>query len=102
MSETEGEDQGLVPGKRRPLPFQRRVVTLAPGSRRAYDASEWRDTLVIVARGEIELETLSGRITRFRTGDVLWLIGLPLQALRNPCGVPAVIIAVARTRPSPE
>lgn len=88
-----------MPRKCRPPSFQRRVVTLAPSSVRHYRAAEWRDALVIVARGQIELETLRGHRTRFRTGDILWLTGLPLGALRNPCSQPATLLAVSRTRP---
>jgi uncharacterized protein YxjI/quercetin dioxygenase-like cupin family protein len=82
----------------RPLPpeFELRTVALAPGRTRPYDEHEWRDALVVVERGEIELERLTGARRRFRAGAVLWLAGLPLRALRNPGPEPAVLAAVSR------
>jgi hypothetical protein len=72
----------------RPLPgwFEVRVVVVvvAPGRERAFDDAEWRDALVVVERGEIELECLGGTCWRFGRGDVLWLIGLPVRTLHPP------------------
>jgi hypothetical protein len=84
----------------RPLPpaFERREIALAPGRERAYDEAEWRGALVIVDRGEIELECLSGTSRRFGCGDILWLVGLPLRALHNRGSQPALIVAVSRRR----
>jgi hypothetical protein len=83
-----------------PLPsaFRRTVTALAPGGTRAYDEAEWRDALVVVKRGEIELECLGGTRRRFRQGDILWLYGLPLRALHNRGTAPAVLVAVSRAR----
>jgi len=75
------------------MPFSRRVVSVAPGASRPYDAEEWRAALVIVDAGEIELEGLAGSRGRFRCGDVLWLIGLPLRELSNRGAEPAVLSA---------
>ena len=85
---------------RRPLPsgFARRVVTIPPGGARAYDAAEWRDAIVAVERGEIELEGSDGERRRFARGDLLWLSGLSLRALRNRGAEPAVLVAVSRRR----
>ena len=83
-------------GRRLPPQFVRRVIVLAPGDTRVYDAAEWRDTIVVIERGQIELEGLNGSRYRFGRGDVLWLAGLPLRGLHN-CGLtPAVIVAIAR------
>jgi hypothetical protein len=76
--------------------FQVRVVTVAAGSERAYDEAEWRDALVIVEWGEIEIECLGGSRHTFRRGDVLWLTGLPLRVLRNHGPAPAALKAVSR------
>jgi hypothetical protein len=76
--------------------FVLRAVAVAPGGRRAYDEGEWRDAIVVVKRGEIELECLSGISHRFRRGDLLWLSGLPLRALHNRGGEPALLVAVSR------
>jgi hypothetical protein len=82
----------------RPLPagFERREVAVAPGCERAYEEAEWRDALVLVERGEIELESLSGVCRSFRRGDVLWLVGLGLRALHNRGLEPALLFAVSR------
>ena len=83
-------------GRRLPPSFQLRVVAVAPGSERAYVEAEWRDALVVVERGEIEVECLGGARRWFRCGDVLWLTGLPLRALHNSGHEPAVLVAVSR------
>jgi quercetin dioxygenase-like cupin family protein len=83
--------------KELPPRFELRWVTVAPGGRRAYDEAEWRDALVIVERGPIELECLAGGRRAFQAGDILWLVGLPLRALHNPGSEPAVLAAVSRS-----
>jgi hypothetical protein len=85
----------------RPLPaaFARREVVLAPGARRAYDAGEWDDALVIVKRGELVVECHAGGRMRFVPGDMLWLTGLPLRELQNPGADPVVLVAVSRAHP---
>jgi hypothetical protein len=80
----------LAPG------FVLRVVVVGPGGWRPYDESEWRHALVVVEWGEIVLEPLAGSSYRFGRGDVLWMWGLALRALRNPGSEPAVLVAVGR------
>jgi glyoxylate utilization-related uncharacterized protein len=77
-------------------PFVRRVVTVAPGDRRPYDPDEWRDAIVYVEDGEVDLECRGGGFARFSRGDVLWLTGLPLLALHNRGSEPARLVAVSR------
>ena len=81
-----------------PLPpsFRRMVTVLAPGGERLYDEAEWRDALVVVRTGEIELECLAGGRRTFREGDILFLSGLSLRALHNRGTKPAVLVAVSR------
>jgi hypothetical protein len=81
-----------------PPAFDRRVVVLAPDDTLAYDEAEWRDAIVVVERGQIELEDLDGSRHRFGRGDVLWLERLPLRMLRNHGRTPAVLVAVSRRR----
>lgn len=76
--------------------FRTLAVPVAPGCERAYDDADWRDALVVVERGEIELESLDGEAWRFARGDILWLTGLPLRALCNRGREPALLIAVSR------
>ena len=78
--------------------FQVRRIVVAPGAERPYDESEWKDALVVIESGKLELECRSGTRSRFDRGDVLWLIGLPLRVLRNRGAVPTVLVAITRFR----
>jgi hypothetical protein len=73
-----------------------REVAVAPGADRPYDEAEWRDALVLVKAGRIELCGVSGATQAFGRGDLLYLQGVPLRALRNPGTEPAVLVAVSR------
>ncbi|HEV8651911.1 MAG TPA: hypothetical protein VG276_21570 [Actinomycetes bacterium] len=101
MDRDSGPDRLSFFGTALPPWFQLRVVTVPSGHQRAYDQTEWRDALVIVERGEIDLECLGGSRERFGRGEVLWLTGLPLRALHNPGREPALLVAVSRRRPEP-
>ena len=95
-------------GHRVPHSFDARRVVVQPGAVRPYDEAEWLDAVVVVELGEIELECSRGGRRRFRAGDILWLVGLPLRALHCSGSCPAVLLAVSRlatdefsaTRPS--
>jgi hypothetical protein len=82
----------------RPLPpaFVRREVVLAPDAERAYVAAEWRDALVIVEEGSLELVGLGGTRRRLECGAILWLWDLPLRSLRNPGSVNTRIVGISR------
>lgn len=79
--------------------FEKRVIVVAPESLRDYDEAEWRDALVVVERGEIELESAAKHRRTFEAGDVLCLAELPLRALHNRGGETAVLVAVSRRHP---
>jgi hypothetical protein len=79
-------------------PFERRVMTIEPGCRRAYEAADWKDALVVVERGDVELETCCGKCWRFSPGAVLCLEGLRLSALRSPGPAATLLVAVSRRR----
>ena len=76
--------------------FLKREVVVLPGAARMYEAHVWRDALVAVKTGSIELQTRNGVRRTFVAGDVLWLAGLPLRWLRNPGPKPAVLEASLR------
>ena len=78
--------------------FDVRVVVVVPGGERAYEESEWRDALVLLESGDIDLESVGGGRHHFRSGAVLWLSGLPLRALHNYGAEPALLVAVSRRR----
>lgn len=80
-----------------PPGFARRVVVIPEGPGRLFDEREWRDALVVVALGVLELECRDGSRCRFEGGAVLSLEGIPLRALHG-CGTgPAVLVATTRT-----
>lgn len=85
-----------------PLGFEVRAVAVEPGARRIYHEAEWADALVVVRRGEIELECLGGTRRRFTRGDLLWFAGLPLRALHNRGREPALLVAISRRHVRPE
>ena len=78
------------------LGFEVRAVAVEPGAQRIYDETEWSDALVVVRRGEIELECLGGTTRRFTSGNLVWLAGLPLRALHNRGREPALLVAISR------
>ncbi|HVL84127.1 MAG TPA: hypothetical protein VM367_07575 [Pseudonocardia sp.] len=72
-----------------------------PGVARPHDDREWVGALVLLTRGEVDLECAAGGRRRFGAGAVLWLTGLGLRALHNPGTGPAVLLAVTRSGPLP-
>jgi hypothetical protein len=81
-----------------PLPpgIRRRSLVIPPGSRHAYRPSDWKEAIVMVKRGEIELECPGQAPRRFGPGDLLWLGGLGAGAIRNHGPGPAVLVAVSK------
>ena len=93
MNGEPGAEQ-LVDGT--PPSFCTYLVTIEPECVLPYDHAAWRDAIVFVTAGEIELQCVSGAVQRFRRGHILWLANLPLKAVRNPSQVPARLVAVSR------
>jgi quercetin dioxygenase-like cupin family protein len=83
-------------GRRLPSWVELRVVVVAPGHRLAYHQADWRDAVVVVEGGTLDLECLGGGRQRFVRGDLLCLHGLSLRALHNPGHEPAVLAVVSR------
>ena len=73
-----------------------RTVRMDPGDSLPYEEADWRDALVTVESGELELVMACGRSCFFQSGDLLWLQGLPLASLRNRGEEPAVLSAASR------
>jgi len=71
-------------------------MRLSTRDERRYDSAEWKDSLVIVQQGSLELETTRGVCHTYRTGSVLCLAELPLQLLRNPGSLQTVLLAISR------
>jgi hypothetical protein len=86
----------LLPGAE--AGFRRRSIVLEPGESRPSGDAEWRDALVIVERGDVELECSAGGRRRFCGGAVLWLENIDLRVLHNVGDGPVVLLAVSRRR----
>jgi quercetin dioxygenase-like cupin family protein len=80
---------------RHSLRFRRRVVELAPGEELDIDAGRWRDALLLLESGEVELECVAGERSRFAAGAVLCLPP-PVRFLRNSDSEPARLITISR------
>src|SRR3954454_20798052 len=81
-----------------PLPpgFRRWTVTYAPRSSTPFVEDEWRDAFVVVIRGEMEVECVSGGSRAFGAGAMIWLTGLSLPTIHNHGDEPVVVVAVTR------
>jgi glyoxylate utilization-related uncharacterized protein len=93
------DGDGGVPsflGRRVPPCFVLRVVTVPVGSAVAYVEDEWRGAIVVVERGEVELEALDGERHRFGAGNLIWLDGVHLRVLRNAGEQPVRLKAISR------
>ena len=73
-------------------------MALEPGCTLPYHEEEWRDALVTVESGEVELQMKCGRSCFFQAGDLLWFQGLPLARLHNRGDEPTVLVAASRNR----
>lgn len=71
-------------------------MIIEPGCVLPYDEEEWRDALVAVERGDVELEARCGRRFVFRCGSLMWLEGQSVVSLRNPGGEPVRLVTTAR------
>ena len=74
----------------------RAVVTLEPGRVLAYDEAAWHDAIVFITAGEIELVCVAGASHVCGRGDILWLEGLPLHAIRNSGPTVARLLTISR------
>ena len=80
------------------MTLETRTVRMDPGDSLPYEEADWRDALVTVESGELELVMACGRSCFFQSGDLLWLQGLPLASLRNRGDEPTVLVAASRNR----
>ncbi len=79
-----------------------RAVSVPAGAELAFDPGEWRNALVIVEAGEIELVCDSGARQRFGIGSVLFFGVRGLRLARNPGNETAVLSAVWRRDDDPK
>jgi hypothetical protein len=81
------------------LHFRRRVIELAADEELRIDARAWRDAIVFLETGEVELECSAGECRRFAAGATLCLVP-PVRVLRNCGGERARLISISRRKPS--
>ncbi|MDQ6695866.1 MAG: cupin domain-containing protein [Actinomycetota bacterium] len=86
---------GLL-GRSLPPSFAMRAMVITPGTDRPFDEHTWRDAIVEVEQGQLELELRDGQRLLFDAGEVLWLTGLPALALHNPGDEDTVLVAISR------
>lgn len=79
-----------------PPGLERWRARLAPGDTRVTEGGEWAGALVLVERGELEIECTDGGRRRFIQGDLLALDWLPLRMLHSRGTEPVELLAVRR------
>jgi hypothetical protein len=84
---------------RDPLPkgFSRRVLRVASGLELGLEPRCLHDAIVVVERGELEVECRSGTLRRFGRGSMITIARLPIAHLRSVGADPLVLVAVLRT-----
>jgi hypothetical protein len=100
MADSRGDAPLSLLTRRLPPTLQRRVLVIAPGRTRAYEEADWRDALVVVERGRVDLRFATGACG-FGRGDVVCLADIPLVALENRGAEPAVVVGVSRRTAGP-
>src|SRR5215207_5660333 len=74
------------------------IRILDVGAETAYRPDDWKDSIVEIEAGAVEIETCDGQAVALRAGDVFWLAGLPVRALHNRGDIPAVLVRATRRR----
>jgi len=74
------------------------IRILDAGTETAYHPDDWKDSIVEIEAGAVEIETRDGQAVAFQAGDVFWLAGLPVRALHNRGDIPAVLVTATRRR----
>jgi quercetin dioxygenase-like cupin family protein len=75
--------------------FFRRVIELAPDQELSSGLAEWRDAIVFLTEGEIELVCVEGERRRFPRGAML-CVTPKVRLLRNSGVEPARLIVISR------
>lgn len=75
---------------------EKRIVELAAGETLRYEPSEWRDTIVFVLAGVVEIECVSGERCSFARGATLVFSALRIRRIHNPAVESARLLAISR------
>ena len=98
MTAEEGAGDALFRG---PLPagFARRVFQVGPGLELGF-VPGLTNAIVVVERGELELEFRAGTCRRFGRGSMIPVARLPIAHLRCVSTEPLILVAVSRAAAS--
>jgi hypothetical protein len=80
--------------------FSRRVIELQPGACLDHDDAFWRDAIVFLTAGELDVECSGGTGHCFRAGDILTFASLPIRRAHNSGAEPTRLLVIWR-RASP-
>lgn len=97
---TDSWDDAVLDCWGRSATFVRRLVVVAPQQPMAYDPADWRDAIVIVDRGRLEVECMGGTRQHFGPGAVMCLEDVPLREIRSAGEEPALLVAISRRPPT--
>jgi len=90
------DDDAPVPTRPGPA-FRRRSVTIRAQETVPYVADDWRDAIVMIERGSVDLCCVrGGGRRRFVEGAILFMDGLALESLHNPGVDDVVLVALSR------
>jgi hypothetical protein len=89
------DDDAPVPTRPGPA-FRRRTVTIRAQETVPYVAEDWRDAIVMIEQGAVDLCCVRGGRRRFAKGAILFMDGLALRSLHNPGIEDAVLVALSR------
>lgn len=81
-----------------PRNFRLRTLILEPRDAIDYQPTDWATALVIVERGQLQIECRTGAQARFQEGAILAFAGLEIRRLRNPSSTPLVLSALSPIR----
>lgn len=96
----DGPDRITFLGAGCPKDFRLHTLTLHPRDTIDYRPADWAGALVIVERGEFEVECRGGARARFGEGAILAFSGLAVRRLRNPGSGRLVLSTLSRLRPA--
>jgi hypothetical protein len=86
---------------RLPPAFERRTVTVAPGDLLPPHITCWRDAIVSVEQGLLEMVGPGGEVLRLGAGSMLLLQGVEQIEVRNVGAEPLVLAAIRRRESDP-
>jgi len=76
--------------------FDRRLIEIGPFTQSEEDPVSWRDAIVFVRAGAIEIVCANGGRGRFRCGDILCLAPFSVRVVCNPAADPARLLVISR------